>query len=423
MLHSPSVMDRARTLHHQETRVRPALGAQAPGTWCIIGEHTDEFGGTAVLAPLDLTTAVVLSPRKDDFLSLRGDVAGTRIPAASVRFRAAAAGGTPSTTAPFSHNPLLPRAARLISTLMQRQMLSRETTGFDITVCSDIPLDSGLGALHSFDAALGLALYPEARPLAEAPLRARLAAVCSQAGRSLPGAHVLRARHTVALRGVSGNPCVVDYSDGSVTDLPAFVSPGLVPLALGRQGTHDQNKQRALLHLEDERAVARRRLIEDAAHAFGVEHLRLLPDATPRVLDWLKAVYTVHSPECYPPIEEAAALLRFWGEENQRSHRLVSLLRGRRAEEIPALFHESSAAVVQVYGATDPALTEACLRSGAASVRPAHATASEWMTVLVPADSVASFPQKVAQAISEPLDVIPLRPGETARALALPEDF
>ncbi|WPF65508.1 galactokinase family protein [Corynebacterium sp. 22KM0430] len=504
MLPSTSVMDRAKAHHLKEIEVLPTLGAQAPGTWCVIGEHTDEFGGTVVVSPLDLATAVVLSPRHDGVLSLRGEFAGTNIPSVTVRIRHAA-----------TNSAVLQRAARLITTLIQRQILSRDTAGFDITVCSDVPLGSGLGALHSFDAALGLALYPEAHSPAEAPLRTRLASICSQAVRSLPGTQVLRARHIAALRGISGRPCVVNYSDGSVTDSLPLHSSRMVALAIGAphsgmepargnaenpvsskanatgttaQPTIPADQSSTAEPPTDHSTVptqpttrpaaptsstaptastapglpehaspgntasrstpasTQRRFIEDAAHAFGTEYLRLLPDSTPRVLDWLKAVYAVHDPQGYPSVEEASGLLRFWEEETQRSHHLVSLLRGRRGGEVPALLNESRLATVAAYGTASPALTnltQACLELSAASVRPTRSGVSEWVAVLVEEDKAAAFRQNITQQdISRenivekdgatstpqttnsqpvsPVSVIPLHPGETARAYEFP---
>lgn len=372
-----------------------------------------------VIAPLDLATAVVLSPRKDGMLSVRGDFAGFPIAQETARFRHST-----------SHSGLLARAARLIVTLIQRQMLSRDTSGFDLTVCSDVPLGSGLGALHSFDAALGLALYPEAHPLAESPSRARLASVCTQAVRSLPGAQVLRARHIAALRGVSGRPCMVDYSDGSVTETPPLHSPRTVALGIAPGGAESTTN---LVHEgadkprdtprpapsaesphspEDAAVLARRRLIEDAAHAFGTECLRLLPDSTPRVLDWLKAVYAVHGPQGYPSVEEAATLLRFWEEETHRSHRLVSLLRGRREGEVPALLNESREAVAKAYGEAASGLVGECLRRGASGVRLARAGVSEWVTVLVGAEEAEALRERMATT----RETVVLRPGDIAQA-------
>ncbi|MBC3185157.1 hypothetical protein H7347_00970 [Corynebacterium sp. zg-331] len=407
MLPSPSVMDRARALHRSHTSVPAFLGAQAPGTWCIVGEHTEAFGGTVVMLPLNLATAVVLSPREDGCVCLRGEFAGVRISLATARLRHTGTG-----------SDMAQRAARLITTLIQRQMLSRDTTGFDITVCSDVPLGSGLGARHSFDTALGLALYPEAHDASDAPARARLASACSQAARYLDDS-VVRTRHIASLRGRPGRPCVVDYSDGSVTDVPALHSSEAVALAIGVSGEDPHAIDSTSPSLNSKDQQARHRLIKDATHAFGTEYLRLLPDATPRVLDWLKAVFAVHGPQGYPSLEEAATLLAFWEAETRRSHRLVSLLRGRRTDEVPMLLNESRAAITEAYQEEHTPLTQICLRHGAMSVRPAHAGLSRWVTVLVDAEHAASLhtrivQEEIATSGGQGLEVVRLHAGDIA---------
>ncbi|KQB86827.1 galactokinase family protein [Corynebacterium lowii] len=417
-----SVADRARAMHQAFFGVLPSHIAQAPGTWCVLGEQTDDFGGIVVLSRLDIATAVVLSPRDPGdthqgtpgtpdtpAIHLRGSFPGIELPELSSDIhgaRSAQSFKDPQESESSTPQYLIRRAALLISTLIQRQMLSRDTPGFNITVCSDIPLESGLGALHSFDAALGLALYPEAHSLDDPPARARLAAVCSHVASAFPDSSPLRARHTAALRSTSGSICVVDYADGSVTTTPALLEADTVAFAVG-------NTDLPRTHSDEPTVTMRANLINQASHAFGAEHLRSLPHATPRVLDWLKAVHDVHGPQGYPTVEEAATWLAFWEEETQRSRTLVSLLRGRRRSEVASLLQESATALSTTYSPHTDELVALCRSHGAYSARPACVTSSGWVTALVPAAKATAFQEALEEA---EYSVIALLPGEVAQA-------
>ncbi|MEJ4099328.1 galactokinase [Corynebacterium mastitidis] len=405
-----SLMDRACAAHLDAVGSKPNLRGQAPGTWPVVGEHTDEYGGVVALLPLGLHTAVVASPRGDRTITVRGDVAGTE-----VRAHEAALGEAPES----AQVTLAQRAAHLVSAFVQRQVLSRETSGFDLTVCSDVPLGSGLGALHSFDAALGLALYPETGETDEAPLRARLASVCSGAVSALPGSATLRARHIAALRCTAGSLCVVDYADGSVTTAPLSLAaahqgadssdPRIAAYALGYPDAH--RGPTAPPHAEEKRQRAR--LIAQATHDFRTDSLRVLPDATPRVLEWLQAARSFHGPGGYPTIATAASWLQFWEEETARGQRVVSLLRGRNHGEIPRLLGESQRALAEIYGDETGELVELCREHGASSARATWAGSSAWVAALVAPDEADGFRAAMQE---RGLTVVPLIPGQPGHA-------
>lgn len=411
-----SLMDRACAAHLGAVGSNPSLRGRAPGTWPVVGEHTDEYGGVVALLPLRLHTAVVASPREDRSITVRGDFAGTE-----VRTHEAALGEAPGS----EQVTLAQRAAHLVSSFVQRQLLSRETSGFDLTVYSDVPLGSGLGALHSFDAALGLALYPEAREADEAPLRARLASVCSGAVSALPGSATLRARHIAALRCTAGNLCVVDYADGSVTTAPLPLAaarqaagssdPGIAAYALGYPGAHREptapTEPSAPPRAEERQQRAC--LIAQATRDFGTDSLRVLPDATPRVLEWLQAARSFHGPAGYPTIATAASWLQFWEEETARGQRVVSLLRGRHHGEIPRLLGESQRALAGVYGDDTGELVELCREHGAFSARATWAGSSTWVAALVAPGKAEGFRAAMQE---RGLSVVPLLPGQPGYA-------
>ena len=110
--------------------------ATAPGTWVLIGENVDHFGGVTLAGTASLRAAAAVSPRRDGLLSFtaRGPL-GQELVAQTPYDDAPAAG-------------LERRWWGLVHTLVQRQVLSRDTAGLDVTVESDVPVGAGLGALR-----------------------------------------------------------------------------------------------------------------------------------------------------------------------------------------------------------------------------------------------------------------------------------
>lgn len=159
---SQSPAQRARAAHPGSGRV-----ASAPGTWVLIGENVDHFGGVTLAGTAALRAAAAVSPRPDRVVSVsaRGPL-----------------GQEFSAQLPFDEEPgdgLGRRWWGLVHTLVQRQVLSRDTAGMDITVESDVPVGAGLGALYAADAAIALALAGAHDDVDTAPFRARLAEILS----------------------------------------------------------------------------------------------------------------------------------------------------------------------------------------------------------------------------------------------------
>ncbi|QPK78558.1 galactokinase [Corynebacterium lizhenjunii] len=404
---------RVQEVHQQAFGVPDQCVATAPATWMVIGEHIDHFGGIVIAGLADLEAAAAISPRTDGVVAVHiVEPHGTAIAQVSLDELAQRAAAQ-QPTVDEEGQPVIPpapdgdiriRVAGMVWMLINRQLLSRETAGMNIAVVSDIPAHAGLGAHSAIDVAVALALVGQAE---DAPMRARLAEVCSQAVTVFSLVPPLRARHTAALRGSDDAVAIIDYSDNSVTQAPHPFGRDMVGFALAVPGEADISSAVASI-------VQRQRFVQDACHAFGTESLRALPDASQRVLDWLSAVHDVHGPEGRPTIGEASDWLRFYEEETQRAATMARVLRSRRGAALFQALQESQRDVELVYGMDAAAqLAELARLRGVAGVRAAAAGTAHAVIAYVPAAQAESF---AADTAADGLDVIPLRPGTIAEA-------
>lgn len=414
------LLDAACSRHRDIFGTDPTGGATAPSTWSLLGEHTDHSGGIVLASWAQWSVAVAVSPNTDDVITV-GTVTGGEMDVEKhslgvdeVAARAAAqqttvnAHGRPS-PAPVPEGGIAARLGGLAWTMIHRQMLSRDTRGLDITVVSTIPEGIGLGEVAATDVATALALFTEDTD--EAPIRARLAEICSQSAAMFAEIPPLRARHTTALRGERGKIAVIDYADGSVTQVPHPVnrSAGLsaylvAPPSPGTFPTPD---------LDPQETRRRQYFIDEATRAFSVESLRLLPDAPVRVTEWLEAVIEVAGRKNLPPVEQARNWLSFWEAETIRAQRLTRALRARRRQDIAHLVTTSQNDLSCVYGVPDSerALVDLCQARGAVCARSASAGITRGVVVLVDARHATNF---AADLADDGLLVVPLGHGEVA---------
>ncbi|MDO5031320.1 galactokinase family protein [Corynebacterium sp.] len=407
--------ERARAAHLDAVGIAPTHVASAPATWSVIGEHIDHYGGVTIMGLASPRAAAAISPRTDGAIAVHLiDSTGQASEDSTTLAELSELAAAQSPGVDSEGQPILPPAPQgtiavrlggIIHTLINRQMLSRETAGMDITVVNDIPDNAGLGALSAADVATALALLGEADDLNEAPMRARVADVCSQAVRTFAAHPPLRARHSAALRGAGETITIIDYADGSVTQAPHAVNKELAAFAVAVPGEFDASE--AITDIRQ-----RERFIDDACHAFGTESLRLLPDASPRVIDWLTAVHKVYGPENQPTIQDASAWLAFYGHETERAKDLARALRSRRGADLFPLLNQSHSALSTMYGfaSADKLVQLASLR-GAVAARAAHAGTAHAMIAYVPAASAENF---AADLSAEGLLIVPLDAGETA---------
>ncbi|MEH0147676.1 galactokinase family protein [Corynebacterium sp. Q4381] len=388
--HSPA--ERAAAAHQNRTKKAPAHTASAPGTWVLIGENVDHFGGVTIMGLSSLRAAASVSPREDGTIALHAEAPY----AATIEREATLA----QLGAGEIEDPLMRRITGLVQTLIHRQVLSRDTAGLDITVVSDVPMGAGLGALYAADAAIALALAGANPELNEPPMRARLAEICSHAAATYSSLAVLRARHTVALRGAEGQVSVVDYADGSVAPAP---HPGKLGVRI-----FSVSEKLGLPHGEQREQIALRRDFIDAAVAnFGVASLRELPDNVERVVDWVQARRDTGDADAPEPAT-ARQWVQFCESETLRSMATAKALRSRRGNELFTLLNSPNEAHDI---ATPDALVALALERGAVAARPAAAGTSQAVIAFVPVREADGF----AHQFAEDFEVVEVVPGAPAR--------
>ena len=422
---TPQGLLAASRAHHRDFYTAdPTGGATAPATWTMMGEHTDYSGGVVLGTIAQWTTAVTVGSNTQGVVNVAvvaRDAGGTistedlvqqhSLPVAEIAARAAAQQTTVNAhsrpvTPPVPEGGIAARLGGIAWSMIHRQMLSRDTQGLDITVVSTIPVGVGLGEVEAAEVATALALFTDETH--DAPTRARLAEVCSQSANMFAEITPLRARHTLALRGEQGKMSVIDYADGSVTQVPHPVgkSTGLEAFVVCAPGHAD-------LTADSGQIRHRQEFIDAATRAFSVESLRLLPDATTRVIDWLQAVIEVAGRGDLPTVDQARSWLGFWEAETLRVQHLCSALRSRRLQDISALLAFSQQELVRLHGLsdTDQAIAELCLTRGALSARNANAGITHGVIVLVDARKAPNFSTDLSD---DGLLVVPLHHGGIA---------
>ena len=405
--------DRVAQAHLSRTGNAPTHTADAPGTFIVVGENSDHFGGITIVGLTDLRAAAAVSPRTDSTIAIHADFAGVTVDetadcariaqladrdepgAADVNSENAASGAPEKRT-------LAERFGGLVHTLVGRQMLSRDTAGMDITVIADIPLGAGLGALHAADAAVALALLGGDEEIDAAPLRTRLADIASQSARTFSHLPVLRARHSAALRGKEGTVSVIDYADGSLTQAPhpAKAEVRIVSVAPSHGEAFTDKAQ----------AVQKgREFIDDACANFGVASLRQLPNAADRVVEWVDARHQVHGKNSAPTLETARAWVDFGEAETELSANAARALRSMRADE----FFEVIGAPEQTPGLPAPdQLVQLVTLRGARAARPAAAGMSAAALAYIPSTKADNA---IADLSADGLAVVEVTPGAPAR--------
>lgn len=387
--HAAPVADRARAAHETRTGHAPAHAASAPATWILAGENVDHFGGATLIGLSGLRTGVAISPRDDHQLVFSASAPASEPVVASAPL------GDPA----GADHPLAKRWGGLVHQLIQRQVLSRDTAGLDVTVVSDIPLGAGLGALWAADAAMCLALAAGHAELNEVPFRARLADIASQAVETYSELTGLRSRHTAALRASGTGIAVIDYADGSLTEAPHPGREGVRIFSVAEKfGEADYGE---VAHIAEHRAF-----IDAACANFGVTSLRKLPDAIERVVEWVTARRTVGD-ETAPTPEKARAWVHFCEAETLRSMAVAKALRSRHTNDLFTLVNSPT----EMRGLVLPdALIELCKTRGALAARPAATGSSKAVLALVPLREAEEF----ARVMAKEFDVVEITPGRTA---------
>lgn len=400
--------DRVIATHQELTGTAPTHIADAPATWVLIGENVDHYGGVTIVGLSDLRAAVAFSERDDDALHVTFRTAnGTELnddtTLSAIAERATARHSDPDAEPEpvLEELGIATRFGGIINTLMSRQMLTRDTPGLNITVESDIPLGAGLGAMYAADVALALALLADNDDLDEAPLRSRIAEVCTQAVDQYSSMPVLRARHTTALRGKGETVSVIDYADGSVTQAPHPERAGVDVFAVAKDLGKADDSQAKLI-------ADRRTFITKACQNFGTDSLRSIPDATPRTVEWLEAVRQVKDTEGMPTVDEAKAWLEFSENETLRALAVAKALRSRNTND---LFHLLDTPY-HTHGLETPdELVQLMSLRGAVAARPAAAGMSQAVIAFTPIQKSKNF---AADLADDGFHVFPIARGQVA---------
>ncbi|MGZ7497076.1 galactokinase family protein [Corynebacterium sp. ZY180755] len=408
-IHSASdLVQRACDLHSAAFGEDPVATAAAPGSWSLIGEHTDPYGGVVLLSLTDLRTVAAISPRNDRAVVVEMETFDHR----TGEFDRISDKTTLDKVATFSEDKektsftVAEHLGGLVQTMMHRQMLSRDTAGFSIAISSTIPEKSGLGGDVALDVSVALAVGHGIDDLNVAPVRAKLADVCYQASQHFADYPSVRARYTAALRGHANALNVVDYSDGSITQASHPVGPSTRTSALlitaGAQESYG------------ELIKERHKFIEDAGHAFAASSLRLLPEAPTRVVDWLAAIHEVNGPEGVPEITEASMWMNFLEAETADAVSTSQAIRSRRHGDIFPILNRSQQHMDSELGVVsdaERALAQLCLSRGALSARSSESGASTAVVAIVESAHATNFTHDLA---ADGLSVIELLPGEPA---------
>ncbi|ALC06407.1 galactokinase [Corynebacterium deserti GIMN1.010] len=407
---SPTDLIEACVAYHRDTYdTTPKAAATAPATWSLIGEHSDYAGGVVLSSLANWGTAVAVSKNCENVINVQvvdgeGRVDKHSITTADVAARAKVQLQTHddlgrAITPPQPEGGIAARVGGVAWAMIHKQMLSRDTKGLDFTVVTNIPAGVGLGENSSIDVATALALFNDA--FDEAPVKARLAEICSYAAYMFSESSALRARHTTALRGEPGQISVVDYADGSVTQAPHPVSrsAGLSAFIVVASRDYDPTINEDIYN--------RHAFIDAAARAFSVESLRLLPEASTRVVDWLSAVLEVTGRKDFPSVEQATQWLELWENETRRAQLAASALRSRRLTGFAHVMKQSqdNLAATLALPESDVALSDLCLERGALSARSSSARG---VIALVNAQHSQNF---AADLSDDGLFVVPLSHG------------
>lgn len=378
--------EKAIELHQSAFDASEPFVASAPATWNFLGEHTDYVGGVVVNATAPLRVAVAATPRTDDTLTVtmheldpHGDL---------VNFTGSVTLSEITQHASYMQHPqegdsaglplggLEVRLGGVVWSMVNRQYLSRDTRGYNITVLSEVPNGVGLGDEVATEVAFATILAEASGHKLDPPLRARLAELCASSARLFSAAPSFRSRYTAALRGSADAFNIVDYADGSVTHAPML------------NDVHTS----FLVALPDRDArladiAARERFLSAAGDAFGVDCLRRLPDATPRAIQWLTAVHKADEAAGLPGIEEAHRWLTFYDQEIVRTQRTAMALRARKAHDAVAHLNQSQNELSSLYRVVperEQALAELCVARGAVATRSASAGLAHAVIVHAP---------------------------------------
>lgn len=239
----------------------PSVVACAPGRVNLIGEHLDYNNGRCLPLALPHATYAAVAPREDRVLSITSlQMAGTE----KVQLDGLAPGAVDGWSA---------YVAGVVWALSEEGW---SFPGLDVVVDSRVPLGSGLSSSAALECAVATALLPVAGVQDSEAVRRALVAACMRAEAEMAGAPTGGMDQSVALLGTEGHALLLDFADGSASQVPWEPErDGLSLLVVDTRVSHA---------LTEGGYGSRRADCEAAARELGVPSLR---DARGRALDAL----------------------------------------------------------------------------------------------------------------------------------------
>jgi len=225
----------------------PALVASAPGRVNLIGEHTDYNSGLCLPLALPQRTTVTLTPRDDLLLSL--------LSAQEDDGWDGSVDDRPSGWAAY--------VAGVVAMLRSD---GHAVPGFTARIDSQVPLGAGLSSSAALECAIAVGVAGLLDLDLDGAGRRRLADACIRAENDYVGAPTGGMDQSVAMLGRAGHALLLDFADGSVTEVALPLDDaGLALLVIDTRVSHS---------LTDGSYGDRRTECAKAAEALGVATLR-----------------------------------------------------------------------------------------------------------------------------------------------------
>lgn len=269
-------------------RVRESAGtdatiAHAPGSVELLGETCAATGGMLLATALPVSAAVALEPNDTGELTVISTREKTSLPMPD-----AVPAGYPAEVTAI--------AAAVVAMQHTMHLIPRTGSGLTVRWASTIPAGRGLGEIAALQSAVALAANARWGDRDDVPTRARLAAALHETAVAHYGDHWPLHPYTAALRSRPDSVLTCNHADEAVTQnqrpdnlaLMVAYSPDIT-------GASPQ--------------VERHEFFADACSAFGVPTLHGLPEAQPRVLEWVRARREVHPDGDAPTVGRATKWL------------------------------------------------------------------------------------------------------------------
>ncbi|MFT3871873.1 MAG: galactokinase [Nocardioides sp.] len=244
---SESTRKAFRTTYGSESTV---VG-RSPGRVNLIGEHTDYNRGLCLPVALPHATYAAAAPRADGLFRMASRQADEPWQ------------GTIADVGPGRPQGWAAYAAGVIWALAD---LGYHVPGLDLFVDSTVPVGAGLSSSAAMECSVAAAIVTLTGGELTADVRAALLPACMRAEIEVAGAPTGGMDQSVALFGQVGHALLLDFADGSRTQVPlALAEAGLSPLVIDTRVSH------ALI---DGGYAARRADCERATAELGLESLR-----------------------------------------------------------------------------------------------------------------------------------------------------